>query len=149
MEIVNLKEKKVVGLTAKTKNSDPNMTNLIGSLWQRLYGEEVYPKINNKVNEKAIGMYSDYEEDVNGAYFVTVGCEVSKADSIPEGAVVKVIPEGKYAKFVVRGHIQRAVGEFWQKLWDMNLDRNYKCDFEEYQDGNVDNAEIHIYISIN
>lgn len=31
----------------------------------------------------------------------------------------------------------------------MNLDRNYKCDFEEYQDGNVDNAEIHIYISIN
>ena len=31
----------------------------------------------------------------------------------------------------------------------MDLDRNYKCDFEEYQNADVENAEIHIYISIN
>ena len=43
----------------------------------------------------------------------------------------------------------RAVQEFWEKLWSMDLNRNYKCDFEEYQDGNMDDAIIYIYISIN
>ncbi|CEJ73498.1 AraC family transcriptional regulator [[Clostridium] sordellii] len=37
------------------------------------------------------------------------------------------------------------------KLWKMNLDRKYSCDFEEYQnnDEDIQNQEIHIYISIN
>ena len=55
----------------------------------------------------------------------------------------------KYAKFIVRGHVQKAVGEFWTKLWAMDLDRKYCCDFEEYQGGeDMEDAEIHIYISI-
>lgn len=41
------------------------------------------------------------------------------------------------------------IGGLWEKLWRMDLDRNYKCDFEEFQDENVDNATIYIYISIN
>ncbi len=28
------------------------------------------------------------------------------------------------------------------------LDRSYKCDFKEYQDGNMEDAEIYIYISM-
>lgn len=148
-EIVNLEEKKVVGVSDKTKNSDPNMSMIIGSLWNKLYNEGVYFKINNKSNDKALGIYSDYETDYNGIYSVTVGCEVSEANNIPEDTVLKVIPKGKYAKFIVKGHMQKAVAEFWEKLWNMNLDRNYLCDFEEYQNADVDNAEIHIYISIN
>ena len=30
----------------------------------------------------------------------------------------------------------------------MDLPRSFVCDFEEYQDGNFENAEIHIYISL-
>lgn len=148
-EIVNLKEKKVVGASDKTKNSDSDMTMKIGALWNKLYNEGLYQKIDNKSNDKALGIYSDYESDVNGIYTVTVGCEVKSYDDIPDGAVKKVIPGGKYAKFIVKGHMQKAVADFWQELWNMNLDRNYKCDFEEYQDCDMENAEIHIYISIN
>lgn len=148
-EIVELEEKKILGVSARTKNSDPNMGMVIGSLWNKLYNEGVYNKITNKVNEKAIGLYSEYQDDFNSEYSVTVGCEVSRAEDIGEGIVYKIIPKGKYAKFIVRGHMQRAVCEFWEKLWDMDLDRSYISDFEEYQNADENNAEIHIYISLN
>ena len=47
--------------------------------------------------------------------------------------------------------MQRAVGEFWSKLWELSLDRKYSSDFEEYQNNSADmgNQEIHIYIALN
>lgn len=147
-EIVNLEKKTIVGVNAITQNSDPTMPQIIGGLWQKFYQGGVYASIPNKVTEKAYGIYSDYETDVNGNYQVTVGCEASNADTIPETAIQKTIPAGMYAKFIVKGHMQQAVASFWQQLWKMPLDRSYVCDFEEYQDGCIDNAEIHIYISL-
>lgn len=147
-ETVYLNSKTVVGLAARTKNTDPDMTAVIGSLWNDFYQNSIYASINNKVNDKALGIYSDYEADANGEYNITVACEVEKAEEIPPCTVAKVIPAGKYAKFLVRGHMQKAVAEFWQKLWAMDLNRAYTYDFEEYQDSNVDEATIYIYISI-
>ncbi len=92
-------------------------------------------------------MYSNYENDVSGAYDATVCCEVSEYKGLPFGTQVKTMPGGKYAKFVVTGDMPKAVSEFWTKLWSMDLDRKYDCDFEEYQSGgNMENCEIHIYI---
>jgi predicted transcriptional regulator YdeE len=148
-EIVELNEKTVVGLTLRTSNSDENMTKAIGGLWQSFYGDGIYQSILNKQNNCSIGLYSNYENGASGAYDVTVCCEVSKAEKLPIGVEVKTISSGKYAKFVVRGHMQTAVGEFWMKLWSMDLNRRYSCDFEEYQsEGDMENCEIHIYISI-
>ena len=148
-EIVNLKEMKIEGISARTKNSDPNMPVIISSLWDKFYRQGVYEEINNKANSKSVEIYSDYESDVNSEYSVTVGCEVNKFND-NSNVVTKVIPEGKYAKFIVKGHMVTAVQEFWQKLWEMkDLDRNYRCDFEEYQDASMEEATIHIYISIN
>lgn len=67
-----------------------------------------------------------------------------------ENRVVKVITKGKYAKFVINGDVQKSVGEAWSKIWNMNLNRKYTCDFEEYQNNSedVNNQEIHIYIAI-
>ena len=147
-EIVHLKGMKIEGVSARTKNSDPDRPSIIGSLWDKFYRGGVYEGIENKENNKSVEIYSDYESDVNSEYSVTVGCEVNRFSN-KEDVVKKVIPEGKYAKFIVRGHMVRAVQEFWEKLWSMDLNRNYKCDFEEYQDGNMDDAIIYIYISIN
>jgi len=36
-EVVELKEKIVVGVCAKTSNTDPNMGMIIGGLWEKLY----------------------------------------------------------------------------------------------------------------
>lgn len=147
-EIVQLEEKKVVGVSARTNNQDPNMIAMIGGLWGQLFSG-MYDQIQNKINGKTIGLYSDYENQVYGDYDITVGCEVSSLDDQSEGAIVKQIPSAKYAKFVIRGHMQQAVGQFWTELWDMDLKRTYTGDFEEYQEGGTpEDTEIHFYIAI-
>lgn len=100
-EIVELKEKLIVGVSAVTGNDDPKMGATIGGLWSELYQNGVSSKIKNKVNEYAIGLYSDYR---GNKYEVTVGNEVSSIEN--NDYVAKVIPAGKYAKFSIIGHMQ-------------------------------------------
>lgn len=147
-EVVNLKEKKLVGVNIRTNNSDPNMSNDIGELWNEFFTKGIFSEIENKVNGRTIGLYSNYESDFTGDYDMTVACEVNDDKEIPKCTIVKKIPAGKYAKFIVKGHMQKAVYEFWQELWTMNLDRAYTCDFEEYINSDIDNAEINIYIAL-
>ena len=147
-EIVNLKEKKLVGVNIRTNNNDPNMSDDIGKLWDEFFNQGIFFKIKNKVNERTIGLYSNYESDFTGDYDMTVACEVSDDKEKPKGTIVKIIPAGKYAKFIVKGHMQKAVYEFWQQLWEMDLNRAYTCDFEEYINSDIDNAEINIYIAL-
>ena len=148
-EIVALKEKKVMGLSVRTGNMDPEMGGKIGGLWQRLFGEGLFEKIPDKVNESSIGLYSDYEEGAAGEYDVTVGCEVSGTGNIPDDMVVKVIPEGRYAKFVIIGDMVEAVQKAWGEIWTMDMERTFTGDFEEYvamqENGE---CEIHIYIAV-
>ncbi|MDP4146731.1 MAG: GyrI-like domain-containing protein [Bacillota bacterium] len=148
-ELVQLKEKRVAGLRIRTSNSDPNMSRSIGMAWHSFFYDGIYYSIPDKKNDKSIGLYTNYESDVNGLYDVMVCCEVEDTASLPENVQSEIIASGKYAKFIVRGHVQKAVGEFWMKLWSMDLDRKFSCDFEEYQSGDMENAEIHIYISLN
>jgi predicted transcriptional regulator YdeE len=148
-EVVCIEEKVVAGIAIRTSNSDPDMPRTIGKLWQRFYENGVYQSIPDKKNYKSIGLYTNYESDVNGAYDVMVCCEISKSTSLPTGIDTRKIPAGSYAKFVVCGNMQKAVADFWGKLWTMDLDRKYSSDFEEYQsDSDLDNAEIHIYIAL-
>lgn len=143
-EIVTLKEKKVVGISAVTGNNDPDMGKIIGGLWEKLYQGGINAAIKNKVNEYAIGLYSDYSADT---YQVTAGNEVSKVDN-PE-LTYKIIPAGKYAKFSVHGHMEKAVAQCWGEIWKMDLDRRYTSDFEEYLSCDVENCDIDLYIAIN
>lgn len=142
-EIVNLEEKIVVGVSAITGNDDTNMGKIIGGLWGKLYEGGINETIKNKANEYAIGLYSDYKDN---QYLVTVGNEVSKVEN--EGLTIKKIPAGKYAKFSIEGHMEKAVAEAWNKIWQMDLDRSYEADFEEYLNSDFNNAKIDIYISL-
>jgi len=142
-EIVNLEQKIVVGISAITSNSDSKMGEIIDGLWQKLYHGGIHTAIKNKVNEHSIGLYSDYLDD---KYCVTVGSEVSKVEN--DKLTMKIIPEGKYAKFSVHGPIQKVVGEAWFEIWKLNLNRSYTGDFEEYLNSNLENAEVNIYISL-
>ncbi len=142
-EIIDLKEKIVVGLGCETGNADPEMGAKIGGLWQDFYGKGIYSEIKNKVNAYSIGLYSDYTE--NG-YTVTVGAEVSENEN--NEFSTKIIPAGKYAKFFIKGNMVTAVQEAWGEIWKMDLDRSYTGDFEEYLNADVENAEINIYIAL-
>lgn len=147
-EIVTLPEKNVVGLSARTNNQSPEMSQVIGMLWQKFYSEGCYPNILNKANEKALGIYTDYLGTEMDDYTLFVGCEVTKVQDAVTPLNTMLIPAGKYAKFIVKGNMITAVAEFWQKLWQMELPRSFVCDFEEYQNADPENAEIHIYIGL-
>ncbi len=149
-EIVELEEKIVEGINVRTTNQDGKSIQDIGALWQKFYAEGEYNKIENKVNNKAIGLYTEYEGDYTKPYSFIVCSEVDKKSNNMENRIVKVIPKGRYAKFVIIGDVQKSVGEAWGKIWNMNLERKYTCDFEEYQNNTEDmqNQEIHIYIAI-
>ena len=41
-EIVTLKEKIAVGISARTNNASPDMGVVIGGLWNRFYNEGIY-----------------------------------------------------------------------------------------------------------
>lgn len=142
-EVVTLQEKTVVGVSDKTGNSDPKMGAIIGELWRKLYQDGISQQIQNRVNEYAIGLYSDYEGE---QYSVTVGHEVSQAEN--DNLVKKVIPAGNYAKFSVHGDMQKAVAQSWEAIWQMNLDRSYTGDFEEYLNCVDGVADINLYIAL-
>ena len=44
--------------------------------------------------------------------------------------------------------VQKAVEAAWNEIWNMDLDRSYVADFEEYLNSDYDNAKIDIYISL-
>lgn len=147
-ETVELKEKLVAALCARTSNASPEMAKVIGGLWQKFYTPGCYDRIPNRTNEKALGIYTDYADKEKGEYTAAVGCEVKEKGAMPEGIEIITVPAGKYAKFIVKGNMVTAVNDFWQQLWGMSLDRTFVCDFEEYQNADPENAEIHIYIGI-
>lgn len=146
-EIVELQEKIVEGIGIRTTNENGKSIQDIGKLWQNFVEEGLYEKIEHKANDKTIGLYTDYEGDCTKPYYFMAGCEVEKEN---EDRNFKVIPKGKYAKFVIIGDVQKSVGDAWSQIWQMNLKRKYDCDFEEYQNNSQDmqNQEIHIYIGL-
>lgn len=147
-EIVELSEKTVVGICARTNNASEDMQKIIGDLWNRFYNDGIYESISYKSNSKALGIYTDYEDDEKADYTVFIACEVDKVFLDASNVTVKKIPSGKYAKFIIKGDVRTAVAEFWSELWKMKLPRSYVCDFEEYQDCDMENSEIHIYIGL-
>ena len=146
-EIVTLEEKIAAGVSARTNNTASDMGAVIGGLWSRFYNEGVYASLPGKVSEKALGIYTDYAGDEKADYTAMVACETSEQLLGEEYAICR-IPAGRYAQFVIHGDVVHAVAAAWQEIWQMNLPRAFRCDFEEYQDGCMENAEIHIYVGL-
>lgn len=149
-EVVTLIKKVVVGKSIRTTNKNGQSMKDIGLMWQTFINESIYENINNKVNGKGIGLYTEYEGDVTAPYTFMCCCEVTETDN-SDGLDTKTINEGKYAKFTVKGNMVKAVGEAWCKIWDMDLNRKYDSDFELYHNDSEDmnNQTIDIFISLN
>lgn len=153
-EIVELEEKVIVGLVEKTANNDVDMMAKIGQLWQRLFdtanGDSLFTSIRNKTNYYSYGVYCDYADDsVDQSklnYTVMAGVSVSKNEDA--NLETRIIPKGKYAKFVAKGNMHTAVGECWEKIWQTPLDRAFTADFEEYVSSDMENCTINIYVAI-
>ena len=70
---------------------------VIGQLWNRFYNEGIYASIPDKVNAKALGIYTDYASDEKGEFTVMAACETLKVPENAADLVVRKIPAGKYA----------------------------------------------------
>lgn len=150
-EIVELEEKLVEGIAIRTTNENGKAMGDIANLWQRFFEQGIYQTIENKVNGKTIGLYTNYEGDYTKPYQFLTCAEVSSKSKNQTEKVTQLIPKGKYAKFTIIGDVKEAVGQAWSEIWNLNLDRKYTCDFEEYQNTNDDmqKQEIHVYIALN
>ena len=146
-EIVNLEEKILATLKpVRLSNNDPEISKKVSLLWENFMNKHL--EIKNQVTQKPTCTYSNYENNEKGAYDVATGLEISKTDNSNYDFIFSTIPSGKYAKFVVRGPMQKVVSEFWKNLWNMKLPRKFNCDFEEYQTSDPSDAEVHIFISL-
>lgn len=150
-ELVNLEERLVEGIGVKTTNQNGQAVQDIGALWQRFFGQGIYGQIENKINDRTIGLYTDYEGDYTQPYMFMTGVEVSRFSEELAERMTTIIPEGTYAKFVITGeNAQEAVGSLWGEIWQMHLPRSYVCDFEEYagmdKEGKVN--KIYVYIGL-
>ncbi|MDR0614816.1 MAG: GyrI-like domain-containing protein [Lactobacillales bacterium] len=146
-EIVSLSEKTLVSLEpTRLKNNDPKISNKIEFVWHNF--SEKHEEIKEKSTNKPICIYSNYESDKTGFYDCSVGYEVPENITTPEGWVSKIIPAGKYAKFVVKGKMVKEISKFWQNLWKMDLPRKFECDFEECQNMDMLNGETHVFIRL-
>ncbi|MGF6905941.1 GyrI-like domain-containing protein [Fusobacterium sp. PH5-44] len=147
-EIVTLPKQTVVGISARTNNTNPDMTTVIGNLWEDFFQKGIYENIQNKTSGKTMGIYTDYAGNEKDDYSIIVATPVSQVKDLLPNTIISAIPEGKYAKFILKGNMHKIVIDFWTKLWDMDLDRSFICDFEEYQNADMENAEVHVYISL-
>ena len=148
-QLVTLEERTVVGLRARMRNEDPACGAAIAGLWGRLFSEGLYFQIPHPADDHSIGLYDAYESDMTGPYDVTIGRAVTDPEGRPGDMVVKTIPAGTYAAFVIRGDMREAVGRFWAAVWQMPLDRAYTADFEEYWPPvEGEEQEIHIFLAL-
>lgn len=145
-KVIELEEKLVSGIKVRTNNFSENVYEVIGGLWEKFYSE-TYNKIENKVNGRSLGIYTEYENDEKGDYTMMTACEISSSDKNND-MIIKKIPAGKYAVFTIRGDVRTEVGKFWEQLWKMKLDRTFICDYEEYSEGTMEDCLINIYIGI-
>ena len=147
MKKVNLTNKTVTGLKARTKNSDemnPKVAK-IGSLWQSFFSD-VLPTLKEP-NVPMYGVYTNYESDAMGEFDVLVGVEnLETSDSLTS----VTLAEGNYLCFESKGEMPQAVIETWGEVWAYFSDENckekrvYGTDFELY----LSQSEAEIYIGI-
>lgn len=141
-EIVQLPERKVVGLRDTTANDAPDMPQKISALWEKFMCEDTAKLLQADPGTACYGIYTNYtKEGEKGTYDVIAACQ---SDIVPEGFVQIRLPAGAYIKFKVNGSGMEAIAAAWQEIWSMWLPRAYGADFEEY----VSPDEVYLYIGL-
>ncbi len=150
MNIVEIDNKEIYGISTRTTNSDEMnpKTAKIGKTWQK-FDSEVSVDYQN--GERVYGVYYNYESDANGKFDVLAGCE-KESHSLNKVIIQKgkyIVFEGKAKTPDDEGRIQAVIAT-WGKVWEYFSDENskykraYKTDFEYYKN----QTDIDIYISI-
>lgn len=142
-----------VGIAVRTTNANQQSAKDIGALWQRFFAEGVMSKIPNKVDDKVLSIYTDYESDDKGAYTTCIGVKVSSLDMIPEGMIGRTFPNEHFKKYEAKGAMPNAVVQVWNEIWakGAQLNRKFTYDMEVYGEKcqQHETPEVDIYVAVN
>lgn len=141
----------VIGISIRTTNENGQSSQDIPALWGRWMSEGLLQKIPNKVDDTLYCIYTDYEKDHTKPYTTILGCRVSGLNTIPNGMVGRTFEEGNYLRYLAKGNIlQGMVFEAWTAIWNSDVQRAFRADFEVYGDTAKDpeHAEVPIFISV-
>ena len=150
MDIVEIEEKAIFGISTRTTNANEMNaeTAKIGKAWQK-FDNEV--EVDYQGGERVYGVYYNYESDANGEFDVLAGYE--KQNNFLDKVIIQ---KGKYLVFNGKAKTPddneriQAVIQTWGKIWkyfnneSSEYKRAYKTDFEYYNN----QTDIDIYVSV-
>lgn len=151
-KIVERPEIKLVGITVRTNNK-LEFNKLDGRIFPcviRYFHEKLFDKIPNRSKKgTTFCAYSDYESDHTGDYTYLIGEEVSSFDkNLPQDFQKLVIPKQKYVVFTTSpAPMPDVLTNAWKEILSMSPkelggQRNYKADFELYDERAADHQNI-------
>lgn len=139
-----------IALPSKTTNENNQSMKDGGELWTRFEKEEIVSKIPNKVSDKVVAVYYDYEGDHTQPFSYFIGCKVEEGTHVPDNLHSLIIPSGSYQKVTAKGEMPGCIAKKWREIWESDIPRAYQTDFEIYDERSQDwsNAEVDIYLSV-
>jgi predicted transcriptional regulator YdeE len=149
-ESIELEEFSIIAISTRTINWGSQSLKDMGELWNNFLNNNLIEKIPNKISNDIYCLYTDYESDYKGYYTAILGCKVSSLESIPDGFIGKQFPKLKYQKIISQGKIPESIFKTWQNIWQSDIKRAYKADFEVYgkESQDMSNAIVEIYLSV-
>jgi len=151
MQKVNIESFKVIGIGITTTNANGQSGQDIGQLWGRFMAEGIADRIPKKLDKNIFSIYTNYQGDHTMPYDTIIGCKVDSLENIPEGMVGEAFDGGTYTKVVAKGDLTKGlVYETWKDIFEMNLNREFKADFELYGEKaqNPENAEVEVFVGV-
>ncbi len=105
-------------------------------------------KIPNKKGNEILALYTDYEGDYSQPFNYMICCEVTSIEDVPLGMVAKIIPTADYTILKAMGKFPDCLIKTWKAIWQSDLKRTYRYDFEVYKTLDPNLTEIDIYIGV-
>jgi len=133
----------VIGIEARTTNArETSGQGAIGPLWGRLMKDNLLERIPNRVDDRIVAVYSDYENGKDGEYSYLLGAKVQAATDVPDGMASRQVGAGAYAIFTAKGEpAAEIVIGIWKEDHRLEtrktLKRAYQTDFEVYSPGTL------------
>jgi len=147
-----IKEFELIGIALEKRTTNENGQAAIdcGNLWQTFLSGNYANKVEGKLGDEVFAVYHDYESDHTKPYSFFIGVKVKPGSKIPEGMNGLTIPAGQYEKLTAKGKMPGCIADCWIRIWNSDLPRAYRPDFEVYGSKSADweNAEIDVFVSV-
>ncbi len=122
----------VIGVSQVITGGPDGASEQINQLWQTFFERQIGQALPQRDGEIIYAVYSDYEGDYTKPYRLTIGYKMLGDVSIPQELHHVRVESADYAMMNAAGEQPKALIETWTAIWQSDLSRRYKTDFEVY-----------------